>query len=193
MKKTIALALFPLIFLFGTAYANEWLTFDSQGDPKAKGLWITVKYPKGWDALDDKRPDWVKTFRSRNRIEKTMKLFGLSVMETPKKTNELLESLSHEEWVSLGKKAIPKHAELRSINRIRHEGRSGLLLSFSAEDEKNGEQLYTEFDAMILFSGNKMVALHCSTTGLDEGQIASEHVSNTRAVCLQYFNSLNFN
>ena len=63
------------------AHAQQWPSFDTNGHPKAKGVWATVRYPSGWELerLDEvfasTSADTVKKFGyydQRAQVEKNL-------------------------------------------------------------------------------------------------------------------------
>ena len=60
MKKLLMLLLYMLCLSTNAQVLNS--KFDTKNHPKAKGVWVTVRYPTEWEAKEGERPNIVKKF-----------------------------------------------------------------------------------------------------------------------------------
>ena len=196
MKKTAVVAIIVAMCISAplSSSAKEWLKFDTQGHSKAKGLWLTVKYPNGWKSAEGDRPNIVRKFLSFSSATSIQKMLMLQVRSLPDGSSLEADTLSDGEWIELGKEILPQNSIIRNIKKIQHEKQNGVISQCLARESRAGLNFYSESEMMTIFYKDRMVMLACMTTGPENNldAIISLHSKETHNVCLRFFNSLVF-
>ena len=191
MKKLTKLVIFCLAILSEVTYSEALLSekFDTRGNNKAKGIWLSVRYPSGWMSKVGERPNIVRKFvRNEGAITE---LLMLQVNNVPPNTFKELGQLSERDWADFIIGA-GENATVSSIKKIFHEGQPGFIGTVTMSEQRAGLDLYQNQQIMTIFYKNKMILMWCGTSSLTSNKSLVNRIQskNESGICLQYFNSL---
>jgi len=183
---------FLLIFsaFIPNAIAQQFNKYDTRNDVKAKGLWLTVKYPRDWKAEDGNRPNIVKKFTRSDG--NTMEGLMLQVKDLPNGADSEISMVSAEEWSKSFFESMSSTARASNVKKIRHEGEIGFIGDVTFTDERAAHSVYQSQRIMTVFYKGKMITQYCSTAGYinNKSLVDSKQHRNKDTICQIFFNSL---
>lgn len=179
------------MILLATGSNAQSLTekFDSKGHPKAKGVWMSVKYPAGWRAVDGDRPNIVKKFIGQYQGLNTFLMIQIKASDVDLESD--CKSTSAKDWEET---LTDASAGVRASNakRINHENKPAFIVDVDNFIERAGNEAYVTNRVMGICHKKNMVMAWCGTGGF--GKIsASQSKKNLELLtplCFQYFNSV---
>ena len=164
-----------LPFISCNVRAQADLKFDSRGHPKSQGMWITVKYPQGWEAKEGERPNIVKKFVLNKPNYSAMML--LQVKKVPKEAIPEMPNLSIADWTEIFSDFAPG-ATITGLKKIHHENRPGVIGDVTLEMERAGISAWQKQRIMVIFFRDVMIATWCGVAGypsLNKEQVSAIH------------------
>ena len=173
-----------------SAYGVEGYTkFDTKGLSKAKGLWLTVKYPSNWLAKDGERPNIVQKFVHNDGP--ITELLMVQIKDVPKEAAKELPLLTENDWVEV-LSDIGAGAKVSGVKKIRHEGQPGFIGNVKLVEERAGLSLYQNQRVLSIFYKNSIIFLWCGTSSTTaySALVNTVQERNSQGVCHQFFNSL---
>lgn len=154
MKMLIVwFALFCMVPVFAAApevaefASGDVLTYSTKGHPKAHGLSITFKRPKGWTHKEGDRPHIVQKFARPGGLE----TLTFTILEqTPEKIAEMLTEQAM--------RKLPESMTYISGKETKIDGLPGFVLNMSMQAQTAGQTVHAR---MITFSfGYKSFLCH---------------------------------
>ena len=188
MKTHVAI----LSLLLSGALSAQTLTekFDSKGHPKAKGVWMTVKYPAGWAAKEGNRPNIVQLFSGK--YEGVPTLLIIQIKSTEVDLEGECKILSSKEWED-ELTDIPTGMKASNVKKIKHETKPGFIGNTEQVIERAGKVIYSVNEVMSICHGKNLVAAWCGTSAFsnqaDQGKVR-KNLNALAPLCYQFFNSL---
>lgn len=165
--------------------------FDSNGHPKAKGAWVTVRYPQGWEAKEGERPNIVKKFSGDYKGYFTT--LSLQIKKGDGSVEGECRETSAQDFVQIlaeGDSSI-KFAKVR---KIQHESKPAFIFDINQPIQRAGMTVSASNRVMAVCSKDKLIMLWCANMRLDSrtNTITSslEELNVIEPVCYQFFNSL---
>jgi hypothetical protein len=167
------------------------LKFDSKNHPKAKGLWVTVRYPKGWQAKEGERPNIVQKFTGDYK--------GLFVMLSLQITDAgapVEKECAQTSASTFGRDMVDGEDNLKilKIRKTRHEEKPAYLYDLQASIERAGLAINTTSRVMSVCYKNTLVSAWCSPMKIDTKktlvQSSQNDLETIDNLCFQFFNSL---
>lgn len=177
------------VFISRSAEAQTDLKFDSRGNPKSQGIWITVKYPQGWEAKEGERPNIVKKFVLNKPTYSVMMM--LQVKKVPKEAIPEMPNLSIADWTEVFSELTPG-AIATGIKKIHHENRPGVIGDVTMKLERAGISAWQKQRIMYIFFKDVMIGAWCGVVGyptLSKEQVASQFELYANE-CFKFINSL---
>jgi len=212
-----------LIILFCTtiaqiANAQQWSTFDTNGHPKAKGVWAAVKYPSGWEInifKDNWRPtisvDTVEKFGHYNNYTNVDKTLFVQIMKPHlfesfpdfgAMTEDEIRTMYEQSMIPRGGKhstneIAPPMFIVKTVRKIIHENYYGARVGVSGIIGKNGRTYYVEQESMSIVykiqgGEDRAITLGCSNGSILDNRRAVEQAQyqDTYNLCNTFFGSL---
>lgn len=158
---------------------GQRVKFSTAGHSKAKGLSITIEYPKTWQAVEGERPNIVQKFVSREGSRNGTSL--LMIQDLPVDTSHMTEKemtkiLSPEAI----RQFIPNGGKFISGKRTKIDGLPGAWVVYTVESERAGANLRLYSITFISYFRNKLITLQCAVGGLaSESSVEQEQKFKT--------------
>ncbi len=161
--------------------------FDSKGNPKAKGVWFSLKYPNGWTAIDADRPNIVKKFtRTKGPIIETL---GVQINNLTPEQVKAYSSLSADQWAA-AKCDFYKEADVSDVKVTKQEGEKAFLCDAKVTVERTGVQVHQANQFLTVLYKDKVINLICSAVS---AQTSKEDVNRAlerlKPTCFGFFNN----
>lgn len=167
------------------------LKFDSKNHPKAKGLWVTVRYPKGWQAKEGERPNIVQKFTADYKGLYVMLALQITDAGAPVE-KECAETSATE----FGRDMVDGEDNLKilKIRKIKHEEKPAYMYDLQSNIERAGFTSNTTSRVMSVCYKNTLVSAWCSPMKIDTKstliQSNENDLETINNLCFQFFNSL---
>jgi hypothetical protein len=167
------------------------LKFDSKNHPKAKGLWVTVRYPKGWQAKEGERPNIVQKFTADYKG-----LFVMLALQITDAGAPVEKECAETSASVFGRDMVDGEDNLKilKIRKIKHEEKPAYMYDLHTSIERAGLTTSAVNRVMTVCYKNTLVSAWCSPMKIDikntliqSNQNDLESISN---LCFQFFNSL---
>ena len=188
--KTILILL--MLSLTATAGAQSFSSkFDSRNHVKAKGVWLTVRYPAGWTAKEGERPNIVKKFEGDYQgLFVTLMLQIKDVGGSIEGECRAMSNMDFAESMRDGNDNMRVYA----VKKSTHENKPAFFYDIEVKLERAGVQSTLSHRAMSICHKDTFISAWCSpalinTAKQTMGSGAAE-LSRTAPICHQFFNSL---
>lgn len=190
-RNFFAALLLTLIHLSG-AYAQVFnQKFDSRGHPKAKGAWVTVRYPAGWESTAGDRPNVVQKFTGEFKGYFTVLMLHVQRVDSglENECRGLSASEATREFSEPG-----AGVAVSNLRKIRHEQKPGFIFDLQTSVERAGIAVEQYQRNMLVCHKDWMIAAVCQPMKIDRvnrrvfGSTAM--LTEVEPLCFQFFNSL---
>lgn len=165
-------------------------SFDSKGHPKARGLWLSVKYPSGWAASEGERPHIVQRFQ--NLTSRSTIVLQLQILdsEAGQKLEEVCREASGQEWDEAASDSR-SGAKVTGSRKIQIGGKPAFLSDVFGSFQRSGVKGVVLARQMSVCYKDKLVYLWCGTAAeISDEMSARRRLSDAEGLCRLYFNSL---
>jgi hypothetical protein len=167
------------------------LKFDSKNHPKAKGLWVTVRYPKGWQAKEGERPNIVQKFTADYKG-----LFVMLALQITDAGAPVEKECAETSASAFGSEMVDGEDNLKilKIRKIKHEEKPAYMYDLQTNIERAGLSTSTTSRVMSVCYKNTLVSAWCSPMKIDTKntlfQSNQNDLESINNLCFQFFNSL---
>lgn len=167
------------------------MKFDSKNHPKAKGMWVTVRYPKGWKAKEGERPNIVQKFTGD--YKGLFVMLSLQIMDAGTPIEKECADTPAREF---GRDIVDGEEDLKvlTIRKIQHERKPAYLYDLQYDIDRAGKAWSAVSRVMSICHKNTLISAWCNPMELNtknavvrSDQNDLETVDN---LCFQFFNSL---
>lgn len=159
--------------------------YDTKNHSKAKGLWMTVRYPEVWQAKEGERPNIVQKFVGDYRGVNGMLMLQIKTAEADIESE--CQGMSTKEWVDTFEE--PGMAIL-NLRPIRHENQPGAIFDFSQSAERAGMSMPSYHRVMTVCYKRNLIMAWCGSVEAASAQKVRENMNVLAPLCTQYFNSV---
>jgi hypothetical protein len=159
--------------------------YDTKNHLKAKGVWMTVKYPQVWQAKEGERPNIVQKFVGGYRGVNGMLMLQIKTAEADIESE--CQEMSAKEWVDTFEE--PGMAIL-NLRPIRHENQPGAIFDFSQTAERAGMSMPSYYRVMAVCYKRNLIMTWCGSVEAASAQKVRENMNVLAPLCTQYFNSV---
>lgn len=188
--KLVQLLMFLVLCLNAEAQVFN-SKFDSQRHPKAKGAWVTVRYPTGWQAKEGERPNIVQKFTGD--YNGMFVVLSLQILNAGGPVEKECSDMTVKEF-SEAFSDKQNGQFVTSAKKIRHEDKPAFLYEMQSKVDRVNISLVTSHKIMTVCHKNLLISAWCSPSKVDVSSqlLASnqQHINSASPVCFQYFNSL---
>lgn len=184
-----------VIFLacYCTTTSAQMLTskFDTKNHPKAKGLWVTVKYPAGWKAAEGERPNIVQTFTGDYKdlfvvLSLQIRNLGVPVEQECRETGVVEFAKAFSDKAS--------NLVIANVRKLTHEEKPAFFYEMQTRIARAGLLINTTAEVMMVCYKSTLISAWCSPSQIDYSRKAltanQRELQVARPLCLEYFNSL---
>lgn len=193
MKAILLSAAFlALGWMTSPAYSQQFTQkFDTRGHAKSQGLWLTVRYPQGWQSVEGERPHIVQRFIYASERESATYLLQIrdigqggdaSCRDTS--AAEMAEAFSSTD-------GGPVATEMQKTT---HENQPAFVYVMKQKTGRAGVEIEMASRVMAVCHKDKMVLLWCTHGQIDRVRqtfvSSDQDLARYRPMCMQYFNSL---
>lgn len=185
--------LFSLMLAFSaTAGAQSFSSkFDSRNHAKAKGVWLTVRYPAGWTAKEGERPNIVKKFEGDYQG-----LFVTLMLQIKDVGGSIEGECRAMSTMDFAATMTDESAGMRvyAVKKSTHENKPAFFYDIENTMARAGSQFTLSHRVMSICYKDKFISAWCSpalinTAKQTMGSGATE-LNRTAPICHQFFNSL---
>jgi len=184
----------PILLLFLCVQSHSQVLnskFDSKNHPKAKGVWVTVRYPTGWEAKEGERPNIVQKFIGD--YNGMFVMLSLQILNAGAPVEKECSELTARDFTDVfTEKESNTYAS--DAKKIKHEEKPAFLYALTSRVERSGNVVDTYSKVMTICYKNMMISAWCSPSTIDVKNQAifssKKHLEAAAPLCLQYFNSL---
>lgn len=174
------------------AHAFEFTQkFDTRGHAKSQGLWLTVRYPQGWQSAEGERPHIVQRFLYNAERESATYLLQIRDMG-PGGTEACRDATSDEmaeAFASAGAGIV-----VTGMQKTTHENQPAFTYVMKQKTTRAGVDIEMASRVMAVCHRDKMIVLWCTHGQVDRVRQAfvssDQDLVRYRPMCMQYFNSL---
>jgi hypothetical protein len=174
-KCALTTIVFLLVFLFGNIvlavkptveeFTSGNRKFSTTGHSKAKGINMTLAYPKSWLAKEGERPNIVQKFVSP--AEKGFEVMALILIKAiPGRAPSEREQLEFFMPDNM-KGTIPPGAQFIRAKATKIEDLPAGILEYTWRQERVGIIINSQFISYSFIYGNNMIGLQCSVSTLE--------------------------
>lgn len=165
--------------------------FDTKNHPKAKGVWVTVRYPADWKSKEGERSNMVQKFTGNYKgMFVVLSLQILNVGAPVEKECSEMSAVEFGDALS----DEPNGVRLMNTKKAKHEGKPSFFYDAQATIERAGKSLTTSNAVMTVCYKKTLISAWCSPSVIDlkRGTITStkKNLNMVEPLCFQYFNSL---
>lgn len=145
---------------------DETITYSTKGHSKAKGLSVSIKYPKSWKAKEGERPNIVQKF-SRAFDDGSSVMCFILIKDLPSEIKMFSdEKIAKEIFTEeIMKSMVSENSKLLEHQQTKYDGQPGAISSFVMVQERSGIQLYSYVLQHIFVYSKKMVSIQCMVGG----------------------------
>jgi len=193
IKKIAFAALALALSAFSTpGYSQNFnQKFDSRGHPKSMGLWFTVRYPEGWQALEGERPHIVRKFRFVRGAKSAEHM--VQVRDMGPDGSESCKATTAREFQEIFSES-GSGTSAADVRKSEHEGQPAFFYTLTTKASRVGIQYELVSRVMAVCYQDKMIQLWCAQSTMDRASMSvkstNEDLAQSAPVCLQFFNSL---
>ena len=159
--------------------------YDTKNHSKAKGVWMTVRYPEVWQAKEGERPNIVQKFVGDYRGVDGMLMLQIKTAEADIE-NECKE-MSAKEW---GETFEEPGITVLNPRPTRHENQPSAILDFSQFAERAGMSMHGYYRVMAVCYKRNLIMAWCGCVAPTSAQKVRENINVLAPLCTQYFNSV---
>jgi len=163
--------------------------FDTKNHPKAKGIWLTVRYPNGWEIKEGERPNIVKKFSGD--YNGLFVVLALQIVDVKEPIENECKSTSARDFAEDLK---TENQIITEIRKIKHEAKPAFIYDVRNEMERAGMSISMEHRVMSICYKSTLISAWCSPSKMDyaKREIISNSITLKTAepLCFQFFNSV---
>jgi hypothetical protein len=191
MNKTKLTAALLALACGAAAYGQEFLgsKFDTKNHPKAKGVWLTVRYPSEWQAKEGERPNIVQNFTGY--YGDLFVVLSLQIIDAMAPVEQECMDTSA---VQYGELVSSRAAKITKIKKGMHENKPAYFHDVEGSMERAGALMTIRQRGMTVCYKNTLVTAWCTPSKFDPTtkSITStqRELDSASILCFQYFNSL---
>lgn len=138
------------------------LKYYTKDHPKAKGLNISIEYPKNWVAKEGERPNIVQKFSGSVDKYGISSICMILILDSPYKSDaEFERDIPSVQGLNA---MVPPGAIFMNGGHTKYDGQSGLWITYSAITERAGLSLKAYSMSQMFYFAGKIVTI-ISTTG----------------------------
>lgn len=145
---------------------DERVKFSTLGHAKAKGVNLSIYFPKSWTAKDGDRPNIIQKFVAPEEGAAT--IVYLMIKDLPGGDSatdaERLAAISNESL----KKMVPQTGKCISVSQTKIEGLPAGILEQTSKLESAGVAIQTRSISYTFFVGKKWILLQCVSMGRED-------------------------
>jgi hypothetical protein len=165
--------------------------YDTKNHPKAKSVWVTIRYPTGWEAKEGERPNIVQKFSGE--YNGLFVMLALQIKDAGGPVEKECASMSKKDFADVfSDESIQLYVS--NVQKTNHEGKPAFIYEMQQKVERAGNSVPTSHKVMTLCYKNMMVSAWCSPMKIDRtnNKITStlQDVNTAQPLCFQFFNSL---
>lgn len=183
----LMMALLPSILL-GQVLDKK---FDSRGHPKAKGAWVTVRYPGGWEAKEGERPNIVQKFSGN--YKGYFSTLMLQILKADGPVENECKAMPTAEWAEIFT-AGDSQSKASNIKKTVHEGKPAFMMDLRQVISRAGNDIEINQKYMTICYKNLMISAVCQAGKVDyknQSFTTSKSIlDEVQPLCTQFFNSL---
>ena len=137
-------------------------TYTTAGNPKAKGLEVSIDYPISWSVADGKQPNTLYQATSKNG--RGLELCNLSIKEIPLPAGYSVTAQDISELFEPPnlKNLAPSGSQFISGAKTTFDGQPAGWLQFSQEMNRAGVQLRMMWSSNAIYFDKKFIIFSCS-------------------------------
>lgn len=189
MKKFILLLLSLLSFTASAQVLNS--KYDSKNHPKAKGVWVTVRYPTGWEVKEGERPNIVQKFSGD--FNDMFVVLALQILDAGAPVEKECSDMSNAEFAeAFSDKA--SNQIVTNVKKTRHEEKPAFLYDMRGTYERAGMSIVTSHRVMTVCYKRNLISTWCSPSKIDRTNqkisFGQSQLNTANPLCFQFFNSL---
>ena len=167
-----------------SAYADQWIKYDTRGHPKSMGLWITVSHPASWRSKEGERPHIVQKFVGD--MPDYMIFAQLQIIEVPA-DGIITDHLSMADWKDIVKD-IGEGSNFKITNL---EMEPAYMADIVQNTERAGFKVAQRLRVLVLAYKRRSIWLWCGVGG-PNGDLSKEFKRHEMD-CQLFFNSFVLN
>ena len=143
-------------------YNHFYQTYNSDGNPKAKGVNFSIQVPKSYKSAEANRPNIVRKFISSNGYSVESMIMVL-VYNLPEK----IDKLSKEDVEALCS-GVPEGSVLRECDRITLENLPGIRQRFKSIQSRLDHNVTMETVQYMVFYNDKLISIQGQVGSMDD-------------------------
>ena len=165
--------------------------YDSRNHPKAKGVWVTVRYPRGWEPKEGERPNIVQKFSGD--YKNIFVMLALQIIDIKEPIEKECADLSAN---SFSESIIDKdtNQKITKIVKTKHEEKPAFIYETQQSIERAGLSTIISQKTMTVCYRSKLINVLCAPTLIDTKSqkiiSTSNEIKEVEPLCFQFFNSL---
>lgn len=182
---SIGLALVVLASSLGAQSLTS--KYDTRNHPKAKGVWITVRYPQAWQAKEGERPNIVQKFVGTYGGVDGILMLQVKAAESDIE-NECKE-MSPKEW----KETLEEpNMSILNVRLTSHENQPSIIFDSLQSGERAGLSMQVYNRVMNICYKKNLISAWCGTFEANSrsSKKVREDMNTLAPLCQQYFNSV---
>ena len=159
--------------------------YDTKNHPKAKGVWMTVRYPQIWQAMEGERPNIVQKFVGEYGGINGMLMVQIKNAEADIESE--CKGMSAKDWGE-----VFKEPGITTLNPrpIHHDNQPGAILDFSQSAERAGMSYHSYHRIMVVCYKRNLVMAWCGSVEATSAQKVRGNMNVLAPLCTQYLNSV---
>lgn len=162
--------------------------FDSKGHPKAKGVWLSIRYPQSFEMEEGERPNIVKKFSGN--YQGVFTLLMVQVKSAGQNIEQECKSASPREWEEIFTEADSGMIATNAV-KVTHEFQPGAVYNVNHSSFRAGISLNGAYKIMSLCYKDKLISASCGAVSAQTETVNSTRkLQKIEPICTQYFNSL---
>jgi hypothetical protein len=159
--------------------------YDTKHHAKAKGVWMTVRYPQPWQAKEGERPNIVQKFVGGYGGVNGILMVQIKSAETDIESE--CNGMSAKDW----REAFEEPGiTVLNPRPTRHENQPAVILDFSQSAERTGMSVHGYYRVMAVCYKRNLVMVWCGSVEATSTQKVRENIKVLAPLCTQYFNSV---
>ena len=181
-----------MLALTATAGAQSFSSkFDSKNHVKAKGVWLTVRYPTGWTAKEGERPNIVQKFVGD--YQGLFVTLMLQIKDVGGSIEGECRAMSTNEFAQVMKDGN-ENLRVYGVKKTSHENKPAFMYDMEQNLERAGMKSTMSHRAMSICYKNTFISAWCSPALINTAKqtmgSGAADLSRTAPICNQFFNSL---
>jgi hypothetical protein len=165
--------------------------YDTKNHPKAKGIWLTIRYPAGWEAKEGVRPNIVQKFSGEYKNIYTN--LTLQIADAGGPIENECSTTSAKKMQEILSDPEANQFAMDTI-KTKHENKPAFIYDAKTKIERAGMSYTTSHRVMTVCYKNTMISAWCSPVKIDYSNKQFDSNKNDlkeiAPLCFQFFNSL---